>query len=254
MTKPRPLDLALNPYRGDFSLTRWLYQELRRAIVGRRLAPGARLPATRDLAFQFSVSRGVVVTVFEQLIAEGYITARARAGTFVSASLPMGSRSLPGNIRLPISLPMAIRGLPTSRPARPFRAYEPAIAEFPTAVWARVASRRLRRASAALLVNGHPAGYLPLRQEIASYLGSSRGVNCSADCVVVLSGVQQGLDLFSRVLLSRRDAVWIENPGYFGAAGAFPVKEPKSFRSPSMSKDWTLRLGGALGSRQKQHT
>jgi GntR family transcriptional regulator / MocR family aminotransferase len=84
-----------------------------------------------------------------------------------------------------------------------------------------VASRRLRRASAALLGVGHPAGYEPLRQEIAAYLGSSRGVKCSADCVVILSGVQQGLDLFSRLLLKPGQAVWLENPGYFGATTAF---------------------------------
>ncbi len=120
------------------------------------------------------------------------------------------------------NLPTAIRGLSRSRPPRPFRAYEPALTEFPTDVWARVASRRLHRASAALLGTGHTAGYEPLRQEIAAYLGSSRGVNCSgADSVVILSGVQQGLDLFSRLLLKPSQAVWLENPGYFGAAAAF---------------------------------
>jgi GntR family transcriptional regulator/MocR family aminotransferase len=124
-------------------------------------------------------------------------------------------------VRRTQNLPAAIRGLSISRPARPFRAYEPELTEFPTDVWARVASRRLRRASAALLGVGHPAGYEPLRQEIAAYLGSSRGVNCSADCVVILSGVQQGLDLFSRLLLKPGQAVWLENPGYFGAATAF---------------------------------
>jgi len=217
----RTLDLALGPRLNKLPLTRWLYEELRRAILERRLQPGTRLPPTRDLAGQFRVSRGVVVTAFDQLRAEGYLTARAGAGTHVCASLPVNTSVQVNRVRRIQNLPAAIRGLSRSRPPRPFRAYEPELRVFPTDVWARVASRRLRRASASLLGTGHPAGYEPLRREIAAYLGSSRGVNCSADCVVILSGVQQALDLFSRLLLKPGQAVWLENPGYFGAATAF---------------------------------
>lgn len=221
MAKPiRTLDLALGPRQSKLPLTRWLYEELRCAILERRLPVGTRVPPTRDLAAQFRVSRGVVVTAFEQLRAEGYLTSRAGAGTHVCASVPEGASTYVKPVQR-IPLPPAIRGLSRSRPPRPFRAYEPDLSEFPTDVWARVASRRLRRISSALLGGGHPAGYEPLRREIAAYLGSSRGVNCSADCVVILSGVQQGLDLFSRLLLKPGHSVWLENPGYFGAATAF---------------------------------
>jgi len=215
------LELALGQPPKHVVLTRWLHEELRRAILDRRLPSGARLPATRDLAAQLAVSRGTVVTVFEQLQAEGYLTARVGAGTRVTELLPENRPSGVNPRRGTRNLPAAVRGLPSSRPARPFRAYEPALTEFPTDIWARVAGRRLRRASASLLAEGHPAGYAPLRKEIAAYLGSSRGVNCSADSVVILSGVQQGLDLVARLLLKPGQAVWMENPGYFGAAAAF---------------------------------
>src|ERR1700733_15819544 len=89
LPKPaRTLDLALGPRLSKLPLTRWFYDELRRAILERRLPPGTRLPPTRDLAAQFRVSRGVVVTAFDQLCAEGYLTARVGAGTHVCASLP----------------------------------------------------------------------------------------------------------------------------------------------------------------------
>jgi GntR family transcriptional regulator/MocR family aminotransferase len=222
LTKPvRTLDLAIGPRLSKLPLTRWLYEELRRAILDRRLPPSTRLPPTRDLAAQFRVSRGVVVTAFDQLRAEGYLTARVGAGTHVCPSLPENTSLRVNRARRIQSLPAAIRGISRSHPSRPFRAYEPALTEFPIDVWARVASRRLRRASATLLGAGNPAGFEPLRQEIAAYLGSSRGVHCSADCVVILSGVQHGLDLFSRLLLKPGQAVWLENTGYFGAATAF---------------------------------
>jgi GntR family transcriptional regulator/MocR family aminotransferase len=105
--------------------------------------------------------------------------------------------------------------------ARPFRCHEPAIAEFPVDIWARIASRRLRRVSASQLAGRDTRGYGPLREALAGYLGASRGVNCSADRIVMVSGVQQALDLLARLLVKRGESVWMEDPGYFGATTAF---------------------------------
>ncbi len=60
-----------------------------------------------------------------------------------------------------------------------------------------------------------------MREALAHYLSTSRGVRCSADQVVITSGVQQALDLLARFLLKRDDPVWMEDPGYFGASIAF---------------------------------
>ena len=64
-------------------------------------------------------------------------------------------------------------------------------------------------------------GHLALRNALAEYLGASRGVNCTAEQIVIVSGVQQALDILARVLLQAGDAVWMEDPGYFGAVSAF---------------------------------
>jgi GntR family transcriptional regulator/MocR family aminotransferase len=215
------LQLPLTERPPHTTLTRWLYQSLRRAILGGRLRPGTRLPATRDFALQFGVSRGTVVTVFEQLQAEGYLIARVGAGTRVNERLSQPTLSKRTPKLLMGKLPAPIRGLPTMQPALPFRPYEPALTQFPIETWARVAGRRLRRASFSLLASGDPSGYKPLREAIAAYLGSSRGVRCSADSVVIVSGVQHGLDLIARLLIKSGDPVWMEDPGYFGAVAAF---------------------------------
>jgi GntR family transcriptional regulator/MocR family aminotransferase len=57
---------------------------LREAVRGGRLAPGSRLPATRALAMQLGVSRGVVVEAYSQLAAEGYLDTRRGGGTRVA--------------------------------------------------------------------------------------------------------------------------------------------------------------------------
>jgi GntR family transcriptional regulator/MocR family aminotransferase len=215
------LDLTLNERLPRVSLTRWLHEELRRAILDGRLRPGTRLPATRDFARQYGVSRGTAVTAFEELQAEGYLRSHVGAGTFVDERLPAhptGAKRPPAVAR---RLPAPLTGLTLFHTARPFRCYEPAIAEFPADVWARLASRRLRRVSAALLAGSGTRGYGPLREALTGYLGSSRGVNCSADRIVIVSGVQQALDLLARLLTKPGDAVWMEDPGYFGATTAF---------------------------------
>jgi GntR family transcriptional regulator/MocR family aminotransferase len=215
------LELALHERPPNARLTRWLYQELRRAILNGQLRPGTRLPATRDFASQYEVSRGTAVSAFEQLQAEGYLTCRVGAGTWVNENLPAHLLSTKRRqVRLG-NLPVPVRGLTLSRPAHAFRAYEPALAEFPMDIWARVAARLLRRASTSMLAGDDPRGSGVLREAIAAYLGSSRGVNCSPDQIVIVSGAQQGLDLLARLLLKPGVPVWMENPGYFGAIAAF---------------------------------
>jgi GntR family transcriptional regulator/MocR family aminotransferase len=97
----------------------------------------------------------------------------------------------------------------------------PAVDEFPFGLWARLTARYWRGQPRHLLTYGDPAGYRPLREAIAAYLTTSRGVRCVPEQVIVVSGSQQGLDLAARVLLDPGDTAWIEDPGYLGARGAF---------------------------------
>jgi GntR family transcriptional regulator/MocR family aminotransferase len=159
------------------------------------------------------------------LQAEGYLRGHVGAGTFVDERLPAHPASADGSANRPPAvarrLPAPLTGLTLFHTARPFRCHEPAIAEFPVDIWARIASRRLRRVSGSQLAGRDTRGYGPLREALAGYLGSSRGVNCSAGQIVMVSGVQQALDLLARLLLKPGEAVWMEDPGYFGATTAF---------------------------------
>src|SRR5260370_34104997 len=67
---------------------RWLYAALRTNILEGRLRPGARLPATRDLAGQYGLARGTIVSAFDQLRSEGYLQGSVGSGTYVSEVLP----------------------------------------------------------------------------------------------------------------------------------------------------------------------
>src|SRR5277367_6948692 len=81
-------ELALPLKDGTAPAYRWLYAALRSAILEGRLHPSARIPATRDLAKQYRLSRGTIVNSIEQLKSEGYVQARTGSGTYVSNTLP----------------------------------------------------------------------------------------------------------------------------------------------------------------------
>jgi GntR family transcriptional regulator/MocR family aminotransferase len=229
-------ELALSPRDPHLSAYRWLYSALRAAILEGRLRPGARLPATRDLATQYRLARGTIVTSVEQLKSEGYVQARTGSGTFVSNTLPdellqVAARAKPN---LP---PQQQRNQPRKisayaqrvhlfpnfapRPTRAFRPNLPALDLFPTTLWAQVAARRLRKVSTNFLMGCDPLGYLPLRHVVADYLNTSRGVNCTADQIAIVSGAQEAFDLVARIFLNPGDRVCMENPGYIGAATVF---------------------------------
>jgi GntR family transcriptional regulator/MocR family aminotransferase len=215
------LELTVQSRPEGATLTQWLSDELKRAIIESRLAPGARLPATRELAREYGISRGTVVTAFDQLVQAGYLRGRVGSGTWVSEEIPHASPSAEHPQMLTGARPGPLAGLTFTRPARPFRMHEPAITEFPFKVWSRLASRRMRKLNGPILMGSYPGAYPPLRKAIAEYLGSVRGIKCSPDQIAVVSGVQQGLDILARLLLRPGDAVWLEDPGYFGATLAF---------------------------------
>ncbi len=222
-------ELTLNQRDHRQTLTSWLYGELRLAILEGRLRPGSRLPASRDFARQYGLSRGTVVGVFERLQAEGYLSCRVGSGTWVNQVQAVGpirttNSTPPRYVRRVISgykRPKALIDAVAREWNCPFSMQDPALAEFPAELWGSLAARRARTFPSWMQTEDDGRGYRPLREAIADYLGSSRGVRCGADQVVVVSGVQQALDLLARLLLKQDDAVWVEDPGYFGATIAF---------------------------------
>lgn len=230
---------------------RQIYETLRRAILSGQLPARSQMPSTRALAKQIAVSRMTIVNAYDQLHSEGYIEGRSGSGTYVAPVLPeemleikdaKTRRSETPEKASPI---LSKRGrllasfdhtyLRASRTDKNFSAFHPGIPAmdaFPFDVWARLASRRLKRMSVSLFGSGNPAGYEPLRRAVAAYLQTSRAVRCSPEQVLICAGAQQALALTAQVLIDEGDAVWTEDPGHLGtrnlfaAAGARVVPVP----------------------------
>ena len=250
------LPLSLSAPLAGTPLYRWFYDELRSAILEARIVPGARLPATRDLAREYKLSRATVVAAFEQLQSEGYVEGRVGAGTYVSQVLPddllQVGRSSPRKSAGPRRVDWSayarrLQLYPSGGPriTRAFRANQAALDVFPTTLWTQVVARRLRRASAQLLSGGEALGYRPLRQAVAAYLNASRGVKCTADQVLIISGVQEALERAAHLLIDPGDPVWVEDPGYPGAAIVFRAVgaqvRPVPVNAEGLDLEWARR-------------
>ena len=83
----------------------------------------------------------------------------------------------------------------------------PALDHFPHRIWARLLWRHGKRQSSELMAYGDPAGYVPLREAIAEYLRTARGVRCEAAHVLIVSGSQMALQICAMALLGPGDTV-----------------------------------------------
>ncbi len=238
LRSPLPLGtLDLDP-KAPSPLYRQLYDGLRSAILEGRLASGARLPSSRLLAADLGVGRNTVLSAYEQLAAEGYLEGQVGAGTRVAAILPdrlleVGKSAARKNLRdLAETNALSERGkrLASIRRAAPRydrgegRAFQhglPAIDQFPGTLWSRLLARRARDPRNGLFGYETGEGFGPLREAIAAHAGAARGVVCTPEQVIVTTGAQAALDLAARMVIDPGDAVWLEEPGYLGARGAF---------------------------------
>jgi len=185
---PAALLVTLDPERPE-PLRRQLAGELREAIRAGRLRTGVRLPASRALAEQLGVSRGVVTDAYEQLGAEGWLAARRGAGTVVAAA-------------------PAIAAPPPAPPRRTavrfdFTPTTPDVSLFPRRTWARAIARACAEAADADLDYGSGLGATALREALAAYLGRVRATAAEPGGIVVTAGYSQGIRLVLGVLADR---------------------------------------------------
>lgn len=227
----------------DLTSTVPLYQqlaeELRQAVLQRRLKPNQKLPPSRVLAKALGVSRATVTQSYEQLLSEGYFESCRGSGTFVCHQLPdedlkpestrqQQDSGEPEPTRLSRfgSEVLAVNQLEVSDPQAEisFRFGCPAAEQFPMTLWRRLLSRHCDNSSALLNYSPDAAGYMPLRTAIADYLGRSRAVQCTAEQVIIVNGSQQALDLIARLTIDPDDWVAVEDPGYLGARHCFKAQ------------------------------
>jgi GntR family transcriptional regulator / MocR family aminotransferase len=198
---PPEVIVSLDRGRAD-SLSAQFQEAIREAVRKGRLAPGERLPSSRALASQLGVSRGLVTACYEQLAAEGYLTARAGSPTRVAADAVAAPHPPPEH------------PVPTE-PAIDFLAGLPCLASFPTRDWLWALTAATTALPTSFSGYGDPRGRLELREVVAAYLRRVRAATVSADNLVICGGYTQGVGLVFAALAARGVTdVAVEDPGH----------------------------------------
>jgi GntR family transcriptional regulator / MocR family aminotransferase len=178
---------ALEPRPGE-TLRACLERTLRDAIREGSLRAGVELPASRRLATQLGVSRGVASDAYAELEAQGYLQITSRRRPVVAAVVSANPRAA------------TVPGPPRTAPRFDLTPTTPDVTLFPRRQWAAALAAAVRDASAAALDYGDPRGSVVLRERLADELGRTRGVICEPDQIVIVQGTTQGVDLVLRVL------------------------------------------------------
>jgi len=197
-------DLLVALDRGAGPLGIQIQDQLRAAIRDRRLGAGERLPSTRRLAGQLDVSRGTVVEVYEQLLAEGYVESAVGSGTRVAA-MPAGG---------PVRHARGVLAASARAPEADFEYGIPDLGSVPLTDWSWAVSEATRTLPTAELGDEDPAGSMHLREVVTAYHRRVRSGCAAAEDAVVVSGFRQGLALALATLAQhgiRRIA--LEDPG-----------------------------------------
>jgi GntR family transcriptional regulator/MocR family aminotransferase len=213
-------------------LARQIQHHLKRLIREEHLAPGVKLPATRELAGDLGVNRATVTTAYEGLVAEGLARARVGQGTFVAAPArhpapptpnpqPQAGLDWSGLFSKASHLIAADtrrrQGAGQIGRATPglisFADGMPDATLFPTEAFRQVLNRVVKREGPTLLQYSPVGGHPPLRRFLADYL-LRQGIEARPEEILIVNGSQQGLDLVARTLLDPGDFVAIEQPTY----------------------------------------
>lgn len=232
---------------GTETIYRQLCRQIREKILNGDLAIGTRLPSTRELARELGVSRTTIREVFEQLIAESYLSSFSGKGTFVinhpvlNASThqritPIPTSKQPPNKSIRATPTISKRGrqfmsIPLSGTAPEIVPFNPALPDFnlfPYSKWLRILKKTLINRNHAAMDYGDPSGYEPLKVAIAQNLHHLRGLSCDPDQVIVVASSEQAIRRIVFLLLDREECVWFGEPGLSARRNAFRTTDVKT--------------------------
>ncbi len=216
------------------TLTEQLVEQIHEAIRKGRIAHGARLPSSRNLADQLGISRNTVVRAYENLILEGHVEARPASGVFVaeeppplavSASTASVAPNRPSATQPAAPVDLELKrfvGAKERRMMVDFSLDQTSAAMFPLKMWRRLTQDHLSQgAASSLSIGSDPAGLSELRTAIAHYQSAARGFMVDPAQIIITSGRIESFNLIARMFVAYDARVVMEDPGYLGAYLSF---------------------------------
>lgn len=237
VTKGPLIELPEDTAPSGVAMYRRLAERLQQMIVAGTLPSGSQLPSTRQMAADLKCSRNTVSTAIDYLEAEGYVTSRRGAGTYVADVLPeefahpaaAETETVSAQGRQEPRLAEFSAKMQTARPQREQKlttfSRQPDVAHFPFDQWALLFREIWEQPDVSLVREEDPMGYMPLRAAIAEHLSFWRGITCMPEQIMITSGTTQALHFLAKMLLNKGDACWVEEPGFLEAKSAIQSVE-----------------------------
>ncbi len=191
------------------SLTRQLCEQLRTLIQLGKMTGNERLPSTRKLAGELGVSRNIVIDVYEQLIAEGYLESRTGSGTYVTWNLEQGEPVYDRNTWQ--SIPVSVSN-DSKRDIIEFAYGTPELRMFPRNSWSRCLKNAIMDINEEYLDYDDIFGFFELRSVLSEYLLRTKGIRCDEEQIIIVSGSSEGFVLCAKVFLEICNSIYIEDP------------------------------------------
>ncbi len=198
------MDLFTLHFTKERPLYQQLYEYIKYNIEDGTLQPHEKLPSKRKLSNYLNLSQNTIQSAYNQLLDEGYLYSRERSGYYVEKIDWFMT-------------PIEKKDISIGRKKEKFYRYDfdfNAIdtSEFPKKELAKSYRDAIEEVDL-FETTGPPQGSFALRESIARYLLSSRGVDTSPENIVISSGTEYLYDLLIR-LLPKKTVYGIENPGY----------------------------------------
>lgn len=191
-------------------VTRQICQQLRRIIESGQMTAGTRLLPTRVLAKEWGIARNVVIEVYEQLTAEGYLEGRIGSGTYVAEGIFPSSKPRTTSISSEVTVK------PQLKTAREhiidFATGVPDQKQFPRQLWAKYMKEAAESTLSEEHDYGHIKGDFALRSAICDYVFRTKGIPCTSERIMIVSGASEGFFLLAKSFAAKFHSLYIENP------------------------------------------
>lgn len=221
-----------------------LTSELRNVIASGQIAPGDQLPPIRQLAGRLGLGIATTRKALAELVMQGWLVARHGSGTYVSQSAALQSNYF--RFSPPVVNDLCAREVLECKPESAsvhlppgqwgrrmqnvfdgaglysrydesvdidFRAGTPPVDLLDGTRWQELIGDWMKEINLTTISDRDPAGMPALRAKIAAWLNVSRGIQCSKEDIVIVSGAQQARSLVARLLVDETSRVVVEDPG-----------------------------------------
>ncbi|MUK87838.1 aminotransferase class I/II-fold pyridoxal phosphate-dependent enzyme [Ornithinibacillus sp. L9] len=189
------------------TLTLQVYEQLRDYILNGTVKVNDKMPSTRELSNSLGVSRNIIIEVYDQLVAEGYLIVRPRSGTYVAPGSTFNKSQHQQSYNSEEK-----HHENTNKELIDFKAATPAMDHFPRKIWGRLAKEVYYDAPNSIFGYHSSEGIIELKEELSRYLLRNRGVVSHPDQIMITSGATQALSLITNLLIKNNEYVAVEDP------------------------------------------